>query len=247
MSKPTLVLIHGLVGSQKFYDPRARMPDVCVLAEDLLGYGQHVDTPAERLTLATQADHIAELIDGRPEQRVWLLGHSMGGAVAVLAAERRPGRVHGIVNVEGNFTERDAFWSRKIAASSPEEWAASYREMRADPAAWLERCQIRPDSRRTRWAEDILANQPASTLRAMSSAILAETLYPSYLETVRRLLDGGLMMHLIAGQSSAAAWDVPAFVRSAAASYTEQPNAGHFMMLEDPDAFCGIVVNLIAT
>ncbi len=48
-------------------------------------------------------------------------------------------------------------------------------------------------------------------------------------------------MHLVAGERSAADWDVPDFVRRAARSYTEQPGAGHLMMLEDPDAFCQIV------
>ena len=48
-------------------------------------------------------------------------------------------------------------------------------------------------------------------------------------------------MHWVAGERSAADWDVPDFVRRAARSYTVQPGAGHLMMLEDPDAFCQIV------
>jgi hypothetical protein len=80
----------------------------------------------------------------------------------------------------------------------------------------------------------------------MAKAILTETLCPSYLDTVRRLLAGGLPMHLVAGAKSTADWDVPDFVRTAAASYTEQPGVGHLMMLEDADAFCAIVASVLA-
>ena len=47
------------------------------------------------------------------------------------------------------------------------------------------------------------------------------------------------------GAKSAADWGVPDFVRVAAASYTEQPDAGHAMMLEAPSAFCDIVVSIL--
>jgi pimeloyl-ACP methyl ester carboxylesterase len=245
MDKPTLVMIHGLVGSLRYFDPHTRLPGVNVVAEDLLGYGRHRDVPPQRLTLAAQAEHVVRRIHELPAEELWLLGHSMGGAVAVLAAQRRPEHIRCFINVEGNFTEKDAFWSQKIVAKQPDEWAAEYRAMQADPAGWLQRCGIQPDSQRTTWAEHILEHQSADTVRAMAKAILEETLVPEYLEAVRRLFDGGLPMHLIAGEKSAADWDVPDFVRAAAASYTEQPGVGHLMMLEDPDGFCRIVASIL--
>jgi pimeloyl-ACP methyl ester carboxylesterase len=169
----------------------------------------------------------------------------MGGAVAVLVADRRPERVAGIINVEGNLTEKDTFWSRKIITKTPDEWAEEYRVMQADPAGWLQRCDIEPNSQRVAWAEHILVNQPASTVYAMARVLIDETLCGEYLETVQRLLDRGLSMHLVAGAKSAAGWGVPDSVREAAASYTEQPNVGHLMMLEDPEAFCRIVESIL--
>ncbi len=246
MDKPTLVMIHGLVGSLRYFDPQARLSGATVIAEDLLGYGRQRDFPPDRLTLAAQADHIAQRIDELSGERVWLLGHSMGGAVAVLAADRRPERLCGFINVEGNFTEKDAFWSRKIVEKQPDEWAEEYRQMQADPAGWLERCDVEPDPERTAWAEHTLEHQPATTVYAMANALLNETLCPGYLDTVRRLLDRGLPMHLVAGAKSGADWDVPTFVRVAAASYTEQPTVGHLMMLEDPDGFCDIISCILA-
>ncbi len=245
MNEPTLLMIHGIVGSLHYFDPQSRMPGVNVINEDLLGYGRYIDFGAERLTLAAQADHVARCIDELPTQGIWLLGHSMGGAVAVLAADLRPDRVCGIINVEGNLTEKDTFWSKKIAAKTPEQWELEYREMVAGPGRWIARCGVKTDQQRTAWTRQILDNQPAATLYAMSKALLEETLCPEFLNTVRRVLDRGIPMHLVAGAKSAADWGVPDFVRQAAASYTEQPDAGHLMMLEAPDAFCEIVASLL--
>jgi pimeloyl-ACP methyl ester carboxylesterase len=244
MDKPTLVMLHGLVGSLHYFDPQARLTGVSVVTVDLLGFGRHADVPPDRLTLAAQAEHVGRRIDGLVDEKVWLLGHSMGGAVAVLAAERRPERVCGIINVEGNLTEKDCFWSRKIAAKTPAAWADDYRVMQSDPAGWLVRCGVEPDLQRVAWADHILTYQPASTVYAMAKALLAETLCPEYLDVVRRLLEHGLLLHLLAGEKSAAAWGVPDFVRAAAASYTEQPGVGHLMMLEAPDAFCELIASI---
>lgn len=40
---------------------------------------------------------LTALIDGLPTSRVWLVGHSMGGYLSLLAAGQRPNRVRGIV------------------------------------------------------------------------------------------------------------------------------------------------------
>jgi len=242
---PTLLMIHGLVGSLRYFDPQARLPRATVICEDLLGYGRHAGFPPDELTLAAQAEHVARRIDALPGDRLWLLGHSMGGAVAVLAADQRAARVRGIINVEGNLTEKDAFWSGKIAARSPEQWNREYGVMQSDAPGWLERCGVAPTAQRGAWAGHILDHQPPSTVYAMSKALLAETLCAEYLETVRRLLAGGLCMHLVAGAKSAASWGVPDFVRAAAASYREQLDAGHLMMLEDPDAFCNSIAAIL--
>ena len=246
METPTLITIHGIIGSLRYFGPNTRMPRLRAVTGDLLGYGRYSEARVSRLTLSTQADHVVRWIDEVPDGDLWLLGHSMGGAIAVLAAEKRLPRIRGVINVEGNLSEKDTFWSSKIATTDPHQWAERYQAWVEDPSSWLTSAGIEPNPERAAWAKQLLENQPASTLYHMSKAILAETLCPEYLETVRRLLDDGLTMHLIAGAKSADGWGVPEFVRDAAASYTEQPDTGHCMMLEAPDQFCAIVESIVA-
>lgn len=247
MHKPTLLMIHGLVGSLDYFDPDARIETADVRTLDLLGYGDFRDANPARLTLHAQTEHVASQMAVLPDRPVWLLGYSMGGAIAVLATERRPELVSGIINVEGNFTLRDAFWSRDIIAKSLEEWSNEYRAMLHDVPGWVTRCGVEPSKERVAWAASILEHQPAETVFAMSKAIVEETGDPAYLDAVRRVVEGGVPVHLIAGQRSAQDWDVPDFVRDSAQSYTRIAHAGHLMMLEQPVTFCRTVDSILAS
>ncbi|TMV84313.1 alpha/beta fold hydrolase [Thioclava sp. BHET1] len=111
-----IVLVHGLFGHQR--DPRllAAFGERPVFAPSLLGYGAYRDAPVAGLILADQVQHLRVFLDGLGVEKVHLVGHSVGGAVAALAAIAMPGRLASLTSVEGNFTLRDAFWSRSIAA-----------------------------------------------------------------------------------------------------------------------------------
>jgi len=162
-------------------------------------------------------------------------------------ADREPGLVRGIINVEGNFTRKDAFWSSHIMGMSEAAWCGEFAEMRTDIGAWLIQCHIEPTPQRVTWATGILNHQPPETVRAMSRALMEETCVPDFIDAVRRVVKGGIEIHLIAGEKSAAQWDVPAFVKRAAASYTTIENTGHLMMLEAPDAFCDTINKIVRT
>ena len=247
MPRPALVMIHGLVGSLDYFGPETLLRHAQPSTPALLGYGERRDAAPHILTLEGQAEHVAAHIRELTSEPVWLLGHSMGGAIAMLLAARQPELVCGLINVEGNFTLKDAFWSSRVVAQGPDEWEREYRGMLSGVRVWLVACGVAPNPRRVRWAEQILACQPASTVYAMSRAIVEETRDPDFMQAVQAVVDGGPPIHLIAGERSAAAWDVPDFVRRAARSYTEQPDAGHLMMLEAPDAFCRIVDECLHT
>jgi pimeloyl-ACP methyl ester carboxylesterase len=71
----------------------------------------------------------------------------------------------------------------------------------------------------------------------MAGSVIRETGAPAYPELVRRVVRR-TPIHLLAGERSAAGWDVPDWVRAAARSSLVIPDTGHMMMLEDPAGFC---------
>lgn len=241
---PALVMIHGLLGSGSYFDPQSLLAGLDVRTPDLLGYGSKRSI-GEGIGLPAQAAEIVRVLREEVGRPAWLLGHSVGGAVMMLAAGQAPELVLGLISVEGNFTLKDAFWCARIAAMPDADWAAEYGAMEDDPAAWLERCGIEASDQRIAWARAILSNQPVETIQAMARSVVAVTGAPGYLEGVRRVLGAGLPLYLLGGELSAAGWDIPEWVPALACRSQVQPKAGHMMMLEDPAAFCGIVGDIV--
>jgi pimeloyl-ACP methyl ester carboxylesterase len=239
-----IVIIHGLLGSGSYFDPQAQLPGLEVHTPDLLGYGARRSID-RGIDLHAQADEIVRVLREEVGRPAWLLGHSVGGAVMMLAAERAPELVAGLISVEGNFTLKDAFWCTRIAAMPDADWAAEYGAMEDDPAAWLERAGIEASDVRLAWARDILTNQPFDTIQAMARSVVSVTGAPAYLEGVRRVLGSGVPLYLLGGELSAAGWDIPEWVLALACKSQVQPKAGHMMMLEDPAGFCGIVAKIV--
>ena len=86
---PTLVLIHGLGLTSQVWIPLIELlkPSFPILAIDVPGYG---DSPrgSGELTIDSVAQRIAELINDRHAGEVVLVGHSMGGFIALNLATR---------------------------------------------------------------------------------------------------------------------------------------------------------------
>lgn len=244
-SGASLLMIHGLLGSINYFSPATHLAGLTLHTPDQLGYGVAAHaTPASAIDLYQQAKAIVQFIRARGAAPVWLLGHSVGGAVAMLVADLAPELVAGLISVEGNFTLNDAFWCARIAATPVQQWEQEYRLMAADPAGFLARAEIAPTAERLAWAQTILANQDSATVHAMATSVIAVTGAPAYLELVRRVL-GRTPLTLLAGAHSAAGWDVPDWVRAAARADLVLPGTGHMLMLEDPAGFCRSVRALI--
>jgi len=75
-----------------------------VLNPSLPGFAGSDPLPWERVTIAEIADQVVHLLDHVGAERAVLLGHSMGGAVAVQLADAHPERVLGIVYRDGAAT-----------------------------------------------------------------------------------------------------------------------------------------------
>lgn len=94
---PPLVLLHALGESAADWDgvAPAFARSWRVYAPDLRGHGRS-DWPGD-YSLELMCADAADFLDALAPGRVDLIGHSMGGAVALLLAERHPDRIAGLV------------------------------------------------------------------------------------------------------------------------------------------------------
>ena len=72
------------------------LPATYCVAPDLRGFGG-TDAPPTGYTLATYADDVAAIVDHFQLRRVLLVGHSMGGKIALTLAARRPAALQAVL------------------------------------------------------------------------------------------------------------------------------------------------------
>ena len=127
LAGPLLILLHG--GSASWRSWAAVAPllarDWHVIAPDLRGHGS-----SERGTsysLLDYADDIAQLVDRDLGQPAVLVGHSLGGQVAVTVAARRPDVARGVVLADAPLELEPL--RRHVAANRPTNEA--WRELAA--------------------------------------------------------------------------------------------------------------------
>ncbi|HKP92233.1 MAG TPA: alpha/beta hydrolase [Thermoleophilaceae bacterium] len=119
---PGLLLVHGIPTSSRLWDGVGAdlAADFDVVAPDMLGYGESAK-PADRdVSMAAQARLVPPLLDALGLDRVVLVGHDLGGAVAQRVVVEAPDRVRGLVLVDSvSFDSWPIARMRVLRALSP--------------------------------------------------------------------------------------------------------------------------------
>jgi 3-oxoadipate enol-lactonase len=140
---PVLVLLHGLGDDGGTWDVAGAefAQHFRVLAIDLRGHGQS-DWPGT-YSFELMRDDVLGVLDQLGLGRVNLLGHSMGGTVAYLIAEKEPGRIDRLI-LEDTPPPRP--WERAVPerpdAPVPFDWAvlpAIFGQLNHPDPAWSDR------------------------------------------------------------------------------------------------------------
>lgn len=98
-----LIALHGITAHGRSLRALAeRLPDHRVLAPDLRGRGASREI-AGPFSMVAHADDVAAVLDDAGLDDATVLGHSMGGFAALVAAHRHPSKVSGIVLVDGGL------------------------------------------------------------------------------------------------------------------------------------------------
>ncbi|MFE9557288.1 alpha/beta fold hydrolase [Streptomyces sp. NPDC006703] len=113
---PQLVLLHGYARSLADWDASADLLTAGhhVLAIDLPGHGR--SPRISPWTIPTVVRHIADTLDAHGVGEAVVVGHSLGGLVAVEYARVNPERARGAVNLDGFWWGRGYPGAERISA-----------------------------------------------------------------------------------------------------------------------------------
>jgi pimeloyl-ACP methyl ester carboxylesterase len=113
---PVLLLIHGITSSSATWEPviPALAEHAHVIAPDLLGHGDS-DKPRGDYSLGAFASGLRDLLEYLGHERVTIVGHSLGGGVAMQFAYQHPEYCEQLVLVSSGGLGREVSWALRAA------------------------------------------------------------------------------------------------------------------------------------
>jgi len=124
---PATVFIHGLAASSQTFTGVIndyRLKGHRTVRPDLLGFGNSERPPEFGYTIEDHASTVIELLRSLQLDGFKVVGHSLGGAIAVLVAEALTDRVNKIVLIEANLDPGGGGMSLPVARRSEEDYVS---------------------------------------------------------------------------------------------------------------------------
>ncbi|MGW2400398.1 alpha/beta fold hydrolase [Kitasatospora sp. NPDC001664] len=166
---PDVLLLHGATRTALDWEPlRPHLPGLRLAAPDLRGHGRS-DGDGDHGWPALLAD-LDAVIAALGLHTPWLVGHSLGGMLAVRYAATRPGAVRGIVDLDGFGPGVPSLYPGLTTAEVTERRAEQLALFTALPAEPLtaEECAARARARAALLGTDPGAEE-ATALRARTA------------------------------------------------------------------------------
>lgn len=224
---PAQVYIHGLgcAGSADFAQivTHPRLYGGRAIVVDLFGHGFSDRPKTFPGTVEAHAEAVAALLDHCGIEDAVLVGHSMGGSIAIVLAAARPELSSRVVVAEPNLRAGGGLYSGAVAAYREEDFVRhGFRTVLAG---------LEPDyAARVRAADPAILHRSAVSLVRGTTPGTAELFFG--LRQPRVLLLG----------SRSRPYPDEHDVRQAGIPVVEVPDAGHHMMRDNPEGFVAALV-----
>ena len=258
-SGPPVVLIHGMVNSSRHWEQVAlRLAgDYTVIAPDLIGHGDSA-TPRGDYSIGAHAAAIRDLLAAIGVDRATIVGHSLGGGVAMQFFWQFPQRVERLVLISSGGLGQEVAPMLRTAAlpgASPLLWLAAHPRV----VAALDDAGTR--MRERGWGAGVYVQAVARALRPLERRGARE----AFLQTLRSVIDirGQRVsaldrLYLVDGFPTLFVWGerdntIPlshgreAQARAPGSRFETLPRAAHFPHLEDPEGLAAVLHDFLET
>ncbi|MFH1468923.1 MAG: alpha/beta hydrolase [Pseudomonadota bacterium] len=234
-----LLWLHGLGESGLCFERIVAHPRLAGwrhLVPDLPGYGRSA-WPREPIGLPDLATLLASWLASRDEPPAVVVGHSMGGVLGLLLADRHPSCVRALLNVDGNISLDDCRYSGKAARWVLNDFLAGgfdhfrdevYQDGLNDPPH-------RGYYASLRLADPRVFHRHSQDLVALSAAG----------ELPRRMAALPMPARYLAGEPHGASPRSRALLQAAGVPISGVTPAGHWPFLDQPDTFAHVLVGFL--
>jgi pimeloyl-ACP methyl ester carboxylesterase len=239
--EPVCVYIHGLgAASSADFPAIAHAPRLApyrALLIDLLGFGYSDGPPAFSHTFEAHATVVARLLDKLGLRNCLLIGHSLGGSIAIALAAARPDLLSGLVVAEPSLDADDAFFSGTIVARWPTEaeyLARGHAAVLAEESA--EACTAPSSASAGNYVGTFQAVDPRAVYRSCKALVVCSLRETFFALSLPRTYVYGARTLPHRHELWLAESDVKICVI---------PDAGHDMPADNPREFAGVLARTI--
>jgi pimeloyl-ACP methyl ester carboxylesterase len=252
-SGPPLVLLHGIASSSMTWEQVTPWlsKHYTLIAPDFLGHGESA-TPRGDYSLGAHAGSVRDLLTALGHDRVTVVGHSLGGGVAMQFAYLFPERCERLVLVSSGGLGREVHYALRAAALPGADWVLPFLASRGllrighGLGGLLGRVRVRPGGDLQEVARGFASLGTAGSRQA-------------FLHTLRAVVDTG-GQRVSANDRLSRAADLPTLIvwgardqiiprRHGAAAHAAMPGsrlivfegAGHFPHADDPRRFAAVL------
>jgi pimeloyl-ACP methyl ester carboxylesterase len=258
-SGPTVVLIHGMVNSSRHWQAVAERLAVShrVVAPDLIGHGDSA-TPRGDYSLGAHAASIRDLLTTIGVERATIVGHSLGGGVAMQFFYQFPQRTERLVLISSGGLGREVSPLLRGAALPG---ASALLRLAARPRLVDSLDAAGANLRARGNAKGVYLEAVARALRPLQERGSRR----AFLQTLRSVIDvhgqhvsAADRLYLLGDMATLIVWGerdrtIPIEHGRAAheaiphCRFETLPRAAHFPHLEDPDGLAATLADFVAT
>ncbi len=258
-SGPVLLLLHGVTDSSQTWAPvtPSLARHFTLVAPDLLGHGDSA-TPRGDYSLGAHANGVRDLQTALGHQRVTVVGHSLGGGIAMQFAYQFPERCERLVLVSSGGLGREVHLLLRAAALPGADYVLPLLSSRhvvrvgRGVGAVLGRVRLRPSG-----AIDALARGWAALDNQGSRQAFLHTVR-AVIEPAGQRVNAGDRLYLAAALPTLIVWGerdsiIPlehgraAHAAMPRSRFVVFPGAGHMPHVDDPERFAAVLTEFCAT